>query len=271
MQIDFHIPEYPLRKYVKSIFCYRGYSGGKKYEMIIPDCAQQLIIELDGNSRIFNEFGLAERSFGKVRCSWIYGLFSRPLTYVSEKNATTMCVQFEPHGLYMFSGIPAMEFSNKVIESELLLGSSIQLLREQLLASTSFDQRVFLMEAYLNSFINKQNTEALPFDVFLRYQYFGRNTLKKISEDCGWSQRHFISLFHQYIGTTPKKLQNLQKINQSLGLLNESKSGDMTGIAAICGFFDQSHFIKNFKSVTGMTPREYRITVKNYPNVLEFD
>lgn len=65
--------------------------------------------------------------------------------------------------------------------------------------------------------------------------------------------KSFPTHFHCTLGEYSRKI----KIDKAISLINHSHRS-LTEIALECGFFDQSHFIKTFKDVTGFTPKEYR-------------
>jgi AraC-like DNA-binding protein len=70
------------------------------------------------------------------------------------------------------------------------------------------------------------------------------------------STRYLSKLFLQYTGVTPKLYTKINRFQQSLQLISE-KQDSLTSIAYDCGYFDQSHFIRDFKSFAGFTPSAY--------------
>jgi AraC-like DNA-binding protein len=76
------------------------------------------------------------------------------------------------------------------------------------------------------------------------------------------SPRYLQRLFLQYTGVTPKLYHKINRFQLSLKLVAK-KDSSLTSIAYDCGYFDQSHFIREFKSFTGVTPSAY--TAEAYP------
>ncbi len=271
MKIDFHIPKEPLKGFVKSIMCYEDYSGPDNYELLIPDTSPQLIISLDENSRFVNTRDCSAANFQELKNSWITGIYTSPLTYQSEQNATTLSIQFESYGLSYLLGISAAELNKQVVETELILNKSIIELREKIIDQSTFENRVRVIEEYLfKTFQAKKDITGIVKHI-TQHRNFSQLTLKRMSTACGYSQKHVIANFRHVIGVTPKKLQNLLKINQSLALLSSQSPASIAQIAYDCGFFDQSHFIKNFKEVTSLTPQAYIKKQKKYPHVISFN
>ena len=114
MNLEIFQPSYPLNLYIKSIICYENYSGESSYESVLPILNDQLIIELDGNDRLYNHIDLKKDHFAHVNRSWLVGLQSKPITYISEKNAHVISVQFQNGGLHAFFNIPSDEFKNRI-------------------------------------------------------------------------------------------------------------------------------------------------------------
>jgi AraC-like DNA-binding protein len=72
----------------------------------------------------------------------------------------------------------------------------------------------------------------------------------------GITSRYLQKLFVQYTGLTPKLYSKIHRFQNSLQLVIRNES-PLTAIAYDCGYFDQSHFIREFKSFTGITPSGY--------------
>lgn len=75
-----------------------------------------------------------------------------------------------------------------------------------------------------------------------------------------FSRAHFFNLFRQTIGMSPHKFQIQNRIRKAQRLIEDNV--ELTTIAVSLGFYDQSHFIKCFKNILGLTPLEYKQSVK---------
>ena len=266
MNINFHSPSYPLKKYIDSVVCYEGYTGSSKFEILLPDGNPQLIITLDDGPRaILDKLGEPIH----LSNSWLTGFFSKPLTYKSEINASTLSVQFKPYGLSRFLEESASDFTNQIVETDLVIGSSIFELREKLIYANSFQERIELLEAFFLKKLAHIDSQKELSESIINRQTFDEYTLKVWSENYGYSQKHILNEFKKLIGTTPKKLQNVRRVNKAIGLLNQDMPS--VQVAYACGFYDQTHFIKKFKEVTLMTPKSYTEISKDYPNVINLD
>jgi len=86
----------------------------------------------------------------------------------------------------------------------------------------------------------------------------GFKKMETVAARYGISARYMQQLFVQYTGLTPKLYSQINRFQTSLQLIREGNSS-LTSIAYECGYADQSHFIREFKSFTGLTPSGYSI------------
>lgn len=99
------------------------------------------------------------------------------------------------------------------------------------------------------------NTNKL-FQCFINETEFDTFSLDKTASQFGISKFKFIRLFKQETGLTPNNFVLLKKIERSKTLLK--KGQPIFNVAIDCGFYDTSHFYKNFKRFTGVNPLEFQ-------------
>ena len=95
-------------------------------------------------------------------------------------------------------------------------------------------------------------TEAVK----LIYQHKGNIRIKDLNERLLISQSPFEKRFRKVVGTTPKKFASIIRFSAVVDDLSASKT-----LSEICyenNFFDQAHFIKDFKQFTGETPEQFK-------------
>jgi AraC-like DNA-binding protein len=82
-------------------------------------------------------------------------------------------------------------------------------------------------------------------------------TIAAIQEKTGFSNKHFIHLFEKYVGASPKTYLRIMKFQRVLRAVEEARQIQWTDIAYSCGYYDQAHFIKEFKRFSGFNPGAY--------------
>jgi AraC-like DNA-binding protein len=91
---------------------------------------------------------------------------------------------------------------------------------------------------------------------FLTEQYTEQLTLTELAEYADLSPYHLVRSFKQTVGLTPFQFLRNYRIEKSKQELLSNKP--IAAVAVEVGFYDQSHFHKHFKLVTGFTPREFQ-------------
>lgn len=129
---------------------------------------------------------------------------------------------------------------------------------EEKLAIASTDkQRIKIIEQFLLSqFKNIQTDKLIIEAVKLIYQSKGTIKVKELNEKLFISQSPFEKRFRKVVGTTAKKFASIVRFNSVPDNMNEAKT--LTEICYENHFFDQAHFIKDFKQFTGDTPEIFR-------------
>src|SRR5690606_25828300 len=118
-------------------------------------------------------------------------------------------------------------------------------------------QRIKIIEEFLLSQLNGFETDKLITEaVKLIYQSKGRIRVKELNKKLFISQSPLEKRFRKVVGTTAKKFASIVRFNSVLDTMSETKS--LTEISYENNFFDQAHFIKDFKRFTGDTPEKFK-------------
>jgi AraC-like DNA-binding protein len=164
-------------------------------------------------------------------------------------------VRFKPFGLASFIRFDALDLHNQVIDADLVWGNAVHHLREQLFAANSVLHRFHLVEGFLQRRLQDIPTglEAVAYGVHqLRSEQV---TIRDLSDDIGWSQKHLTHQFKKYIGVSPKSLARLFRFQDVLHAIHPNTN--WVDIALACGYYDQAHFNHEFAAFTGLSPSQY--------------
>jgi transcriptional regulator GlxA family with amidase domain len=93
--------------------------------------------------------------------------------------------------------------------------------------------------------------------VELLFQMKGQISVVELAQRLGISKRNLERRFSQEIGLSPKQLAKTIRLQALLKMLNQSQSKSLTELALECGYYDQAHFIKDFKEFTGLSPKQF--------------
>jgi AraC-like DNA-binding protein len=85
----------------------------------------------------------------------------------------------------------------------------------------------------------------------------GDVVLDELIAQSGLARRQFERRFKHTTGFSPAFFQRLVRFQRSYRMLENGTATSLTDMAHTCGYFDQSHFIRDFKRFSGMNPRTY--------------
>ena len=84
----------------------------------------------------------------------------------------------------------------------------------------------------------------------------GNITVKQLAQETGYSACYIRKIFKQDNGISPKQFEKNVRFRYLLQIIAET-DGDYAAAAARCGYYDEAHMIRDFKSYTGTTPEKY--------------
>ena len=186
--------------------------------------------------------------------SGIYGIVKGRFTRVIEGKGRVFGIKFRPGGFFPFARYPISRLTNRVVPLDDVS------LEQRVLAKRSERAMIEVAEDYLR----RQNPERDPIAEKLGdlVEQVARDqtikTVEGLARRTDMSVRSLQRLFSRYVGVSPKWVINRHRLHEVVDRLREGETVDWTRLALDLGYFDQAHFIKDFKAIIGRTPGEYR-------------
>lgn len=164
-----------------------------------------------------------------------------------------------PYSLPLLFGLPANELTNSSVELETLLGIEGCDVKEKITEATNHRDRVDIISAFLFSKLKKQLTDDRGLQRCVRHivQQQGNVPLDIISRNMGISHRQMERKFQLAVGMSPKLFSRLIRFSSTLRTFQDQSVMSLTDLSYRCGYFDQSHFIRDFKFFSGLSPKQY--------------
>ncbi|MRI01659.1 helix-turn-helix domain-containing protein [Kriegella sp. EG-1] len=225
-------------------------------QRIIPDgCIEMAFILGDDIKRYTSndEFILQPRAI--VLGQTIEPFYIEPTGYVN-----TFAIRFYPYGFTNFVTVPIKDLANKETPLTLLFGEkTAKELEQKIIHATDSKQRIEIIEGFLLDMLNdkttidiivKQTVEAL-------LSSNGAESITTILKKDLSKRRQLERNFKKQIGVSPKQLGKVIRLQTALKMLLNKKADTLTNIAYESEYFDQAHFIKDFKEFTGINPTEF--------------
>jgi AraC-like DNA-binding protein len=167
-------------------------------------------------------------------------------------------IHFRPAGALPFLGVPLGELENSCVGLDGLWGRHGASLHERLIATPSPADRVALLEAFLLQRLKSHDQDPHR-GVRTVLSAIAHDPSMRISEAqtmTGLSQRRLAAAFRAEVGLAPKSYQRVRRLQAALSMLDAGAAHGAT-IAADLGYFDQAHFVREFRSFTAMSPTQY--------------
>jgi len=249
-----YIPRAPLSDFVKVIWYWDGYCQPHARERLLPDGSMTIAFNL-GRQYEPQSARQIPVPAGQVIC----GARSTYLVADTANMVTTLGIQFKPGGAFPFLRMPVAELDEQCLPLDDVFGTSAISLREQLLASETPQQKFAAAEQWLLARaarpLKKHPAVEYATNAFLRGLH--AQPLSHVLDRIGYSQRYFNQLFAQEVGLTPKRFLRVRRFQRVIASVATSRSVDWADLAGDCGYYDQSHFVHDFRSFCGLTPAAY--------------
>lgn len=179
----------------------------------------------------------------------------------------TVGVTFQPTALKSLFGLNANELTDQNTCISYLAKTSLS---EQLLHAGSVQQQVACLFTFLLAQSHRHEDENKKLGYAVAALQQGKS-LSAVLHDLHLSERSLERLFLTHIGITPILYARICRFQSSLTLLRQGSFRSLTDIAHSLGYFDQSHFIRDFKLFSGASPGIYlRKTIERMPGFPEW-
>jgi AraC-like DNA-binding protein len=185
--------------------------------------------------------------------SGIYGVVKGRFTRVIEGKGRVFGIKFRPGGFYPFLKSPVSRLTNRIVPLD------DATLEKRVLAKRSERSMIAVAEEYLRRRRPKRDQVAEKIGAIVEEIAVDRSlmTVETVSRRCGISTRSLQRLFSRYIGVSPKCVINRHRLHEVVDRLGKGETIDWSRLALDLGYFDQAHFIKDFKAIIGRTPGDY--------------
>jgi len=253
-----HVPGPPLSRFIDLLWLFDGRSQGNRKERVLPSGEMQIIVTLREESLRMYDRDNADR-YETIRGSLLSGAQSEYTIIDAPLRNSLMGVHFRPGGAYPFFPLPAGELQNTAVPLDALWGAQAETLRSRLLeARTPLEKFATLEQTLLKHLMQPAELHSA---VAFALREFGANpgssTVSSVTERLGLSANRFIEVFRDQIGLTPKVFCRIKRFQLALARIRAQEKVNWPAVALDCGYFDQAHFIHDFRAFSGINPSTY--------------
>jgi AraC-like DNA-binding protein len=246
MHIEQYMPVATLQPFIKAFMIIESEHDLQNY--ILPDTAVVMAFRLKGS--------VVASDYGTLPSAVLAGLRKtfRLLRY--EGNTANLLVVFQEDGAAAFFKEPLHElFGESVPLDNLIRRQQIADVTEQLSEAPDHNTRIDIIQHLLLACRKQSQPDLLVHEAVQMIRHAAGNLrVKHLMQELHISQDAFEKRFRKSTGATPKQFASIVRLR---GLISRADDTTLTEMAYNAGYFDQAHFIKDFKSFTGKTPGEF--------------
>lgn len=224
-------------------------------QRIVPDGCMEMIFHYGD---LYNQF-FPDGSFITQPRSFIFGQITSYIEIAPSGVSGIVAARFRPDGLAPFLSVPVSSLDNQAISLEIIFGEKGISLEEQVVAAANNLERIKIIESFMLNGLAERNTidritKACVEEIF---HASGQQDMDTLASKLNINRRSIERKFNAGIGISPKQLSKLVRLQAALKMLERKRFDSLTELAHESGYYDQAHFIKDFKEITGVIPKAF--------------
>jgi AraC-like DNA-binding protein len=248
-------PSDVLKPYIKYYWVCTSDEDVSK-EVMFPSGYLELCVDVSNGHTV--RF-LGDRSI-KMPGFEVLGHLTVPTQATVTKGTTVLITRFYPYASALFFPCHVSSFTNESVDLHDVISKESTEFYNRLMEQRSLAEKIKMLDTFLiqRLAMNKKSHQTLKLvesmctNVYAMRESF---SIENLALRYGFSARYIQKLFLEFVGLTPQRFFSVQRFNKSLELIQTSHMS-FTSVALECGYYDQAHFIKEFKSYTGLTPSQ---------------
>lgn len=249
-QIDAQLQDY-VRKFwvLDNLMNFKPLAG----KQLLPNGCFNLAF-IAGNGVVASHQGKKTRL---VQGIYLCGQFTSSLSISILAHTKIILAQLFPWTPSMLTQLPLHEITNQVIGISDAIPQLNTLSVGQLLEESQI--KVFLSNKILESLHTTKNAKVIQESCLLMRQAGGNMSIKELADAMGYSSRYVEKKFKAHLGLKPKEFATILKVRSLIDELRLFPNRpQLTELAYKYGFYDQAHFIKTFKNILNISPKEFK-------------
>jgi AraC-like DNA-binding protein len=191
--------------------------------------------------------------------SGIFGVTTRRFQVQLVGKGWVFGIKFRPGAFYPFYRAPVAALTDRAISLDAVFGAAGTDYERRVLACASVDEMIDCAEQFLRARLPAPDEHIALINSVVEQIAADRAIIRvaEIADRIGVSQRTLQRLFGQYVGVGPKWVIKRYRLLEAADQLAHNATIDVPGLAQALGYFDQAHFINDFRATVGSTPAEY--------------
>ncbi len=253
------LPSEILSSYIDkyTMFCNIDDKGSILLDKFIPSIGEAMIFHFRDRSKAI----INEKSTLLPKVIFV-GQQTKYIFIDPGKVFDTLIIKFKPLIFFRLFNTSFNEINDRYLDASLLLGHEITLLHEQLGEIAGMEKRITLLEDFIIRHLRKSNkgpryVDELQFSVNTIINNFGQLKLSELCQLSCIDERTFRRHFNLQAGVSAKSFSRIVKFGYIIQEMMKYPASKEMDLAYKYNFFDQTHFINDFKNIMGETPQSF--------------
>jgi AraC-like DNA-binding protein len=256
--MSLQITRYPIRResaISEFADCLIAYAfEGKDFYTLIPEGSFEILFNIQGE---FLHQSSCTTTLKKEPQCMLSGLHSEAYDIMPiDGRGICIGIQLKQGWVGNIFNSPLVELKNRVVDLSEIFGSPVSHLYDLLINDACLMQQFKIIEDFFGTNSNYRKPRLPP----SIYQYLRENsfaTIDHLKDLLNYSNSHIRKLFYEEIGMSPKEYVRILRVSKAAEIIKIGTYSSLTDLTYQFGYCDQSHFIKDFKSVTKRSPGEF--------------
>jgi AraC-like DNA-binding protein len=249
------IPDHRLTSFIKCFWSLEAPAeANAERQRIVPDGCMEMIFHYGD---LYSQFFKDGSTITQPR-SFIFGQITSPLEIAPLGISGIVAARFFPDGFIPFNSMALYKMENRAVPLNELYGDEGIALESSVLAASDNEARIKLIENFLLqklSVINVGDLAKKSVEILLASK--GHSSIASLADQLQTNKRQLERRFSSVIGLSPKQLSKIIRLQAALKRMEQKQFTSLTELAYENGYFDQAHFIKDFKEFTGISPKRF--------------
>jgi len=247
-----------LRDVVEYIYL-NEHDNKNDYNLALPNPRMCLVFTYKLDGTLFEQ-NMATNKKVKSHEIAIGGFISQSMKYYTTKKFSAVIVGLKPWAKFVMKDLNGEFYLNENIDMNTVYSKYMGSLKDQLNDDGSDEKKIALVVSFLKKIFTQRTVNYRvkhAVDIIASTQ--GKIKIEALSKEVAYSKRQLNRLFKTQVGISPKEMAKMHSVQHSISIMKK-ETLPMVDVAFDAGFFDQTHFIKSFKSLCGITPDTFKKT-----------
>ncbi|AWH86132.1 hypothetical protein HYN59_13880 [Flavobacterium album] len=259
-----HIPIHPaLKGYVEKVWIFRSSEkiADEDMKLVVPNGLPKLVVPFcNGLSGTMPGW----KHMSKENSITLIGICDVPsiVDVQDDAESGTIGVEFTPMGISRFFNIRQADIHNRIYALIDVVGKKALEIEEQITDEPSPEKKAILLQHYLLKIFNNGRDPIFEYCVSRIRSSKGMVQIKHLERETGYSSRWLTAKFDEKLGISPKNLCSVVRFHTAYQAFSFNQPIDVYGL-----YYDQSHFIREFKRFTGMPPGKFEKQVNDFDKI----